>query len=356
MEMKVIGFLAAATVLMVLGCDKSTTEENRATGQASKSLRLSTDVFLDIGAQPNDVPDAVLNVTKCVAVFPQSPAALVEGTLSCRESHDRWQPPRNATLSRNRESIRSAGDLIVFVVGDAVARRVAAVGELNIGPSNAAQGPTLHDTITITDADLRHDLLLYHHGNGKVGGSFFTGEIHTLPNPQTGSDAESFTGAVASYFNSIMPVGIVVHHSATLRETRNVPSDVREVDHFHSERGFAIFCGGKQFHVAYHYLILRDGKVQAGRPERCEGAHSEGYNSYLGISLVGDFSSKDNPRGMKGPVRPNAQQLAALESLSRQLMAKYRIPLNRVVRHSDVARTECPGNRFPFREFLRNLQ
>jgi hypothetical protein len=355
--MKVLGLLTAAAVLLVLGCGESSRQAQLATvSKVRNILPHSIDVFRKIGAQPNDVPDAVLNVTKCVAVFPEKPTALVEGTLSCRESHDRWLAPRTATLARNREPLRPAGDLIVLVVGDAAARRVASVGELDINSSNSARGPTLHDTVTITDADLRHDVLLYQRMRGKVGGLFFAGQIHSVSGAQYGSDADSFRDAVTAYFNSITPVGIIVHHSATLRETHNVPNDVREVDRFHSERGFAVFCEGKQFHVAYHYLILRDGEVQAGRPERCEGAHSEGYNSYLGISLVGDFSSKDNPRGKKGPVRPNAQQLAALESLSRQLMAKYHIPLNRVLRHSDVARTECPGDRFPFRELLRKLQ
>lgn len=354
--MKVLGFLAAAAVLLVLGCAPSSRQEELATSRkVSRVLALTTNILRKIAAQPNEVPDAVLNVTKCVAVFPQSPAALAEGTLSCRETHDQWLAPRRATLAMNSGSTGQPGDLLVFVVGDA-AVRLAQMGRLNIERSNAARGPTLHDNVTVTDADLKHDVLIYHHIRGRVDGFFFTGQMRTLADKQNGSDAESFTEAVTAYFNSITPVGIIVHHSATLRETHNPPSDVRELDRFHSERGFAIFCEGKQFHVAYHYLILPDGKVQSGRPERCEGAHSEGYNSYLGISLVGDFSSKDNPHGNKGPVRPSAQQLAALEELSRRLMAKYRIPLNRVLRHSDVARTECPGDRFPFQEFLRKLQ
>jgi N-acetyl-anhydromuramyl-L-alanine amidase AmpD len=130
---------------------------------------------------------------------------------------------------------------------------------------------------------------------------------------------------------------------------------VREVDRFHAKKAFEILCEGRRYHVAYHYLILPNGQTQAGRPERCEGAHAEGYNAYLGISVVGDFSSRDNPRGQHGSMRPTKQQFASLVMLSRQLRARYHIPLHRVVRHSDVARTECPGDRFPFRQFLAEL-
>src|SRR4029079_4106296 len=104
---------------------------------------------------------------------------------------------------------------------------------------------------------------------------------------------------------------------------------------FHRARGFDIRCQGREYHVAYHYLILPDGTVESGRPERCQGAHAKGYNSYLGIAVVGEFSSPDNPDGSKGPQVPTDAQMKALTRLSREIMEKYNLPLQRVLRHTD---------------------
>jgi N-acetyl-anhydromuramyl-L-alanine amidase AmpD len=159
-----------------------------------------------------------------------------------------------------------------------------------------------------------------------------------------------------SLFNRIVPTGIVIHHTAVLPMATAPPANTGEVDRYHESRGFEIVCEGRVYHVAYHYLILPDGRVQAGRPERCEGAHARGYNSYLGISVVGDFSSRDNPSGSKGLIRPSEAQIASLVRLCRELRTRYRIPLQHIVRHSDISSTQCPGDRFPFAPLLGKLQ
>jgi len=169
------------------------------------------------------------------------------------------------------------------------------------------------------------------------------------------SSARAVVNSVTSYFNSITPAGIILHHTAVLPGDESVPSNTGEIDEFHRLRGFDIRCQGREYHVAYHYLILPDGTVMTGRPERCQGAHAKGYNSYLGIALVGDFSSTDNPDGSKGPPVPTDAQMRALTKLCRELMEKYHIPLQHVMRHNDVARTRCPGDRFPFAILLRDL-
>jgi len=76
----------------------------------------------------------------------------------------------------------------------------------------------------------------------------------------------------------------------------------------------------------------------------------------LGISLVGDFSSEDNPTGKKGPIKPSAQQIASLVRLCRRLRRRYNVPLQHIIRHSDIASTQCPGDRFPFKSVLDQLQ
>jgi hypothetical protein len=260
--------------------------------------------------------------------------------------------PRPVSLAVRGGTTESTSDLLIFVVGETGTRSLMA-GRLTLNSASAGPGPTLHDSVTVTDADLRHEVLLYQLTAKNLETARLEGEIRLGP---AAPPATGFTETVTAFFNAITPIGIIVHHSATLGPQSSVPNSVRDVDRFHSEKGFDILCDGKRFHVAYHFLILPDGKVQTGRPERCEGAHSPGYNSYLGISIVGDFSSKDNPSGRKGLIRPTARQMASLVKLSRQLMSRYHIPLNRVLRHSDVASTECPGDRFPFRAFLGELR
>jgi N-acetylmuramoyl-L-alanine amidase len=145
-----------------------------------------------------------------------------------------------------------------------------------------------------------------------------------------------------------VPTGIIIHHTATIPSKGKVPASASEVDQYHQTRGFNVLCFGREYHVAYHYLVLPDGKIQQGRPERCEGAHAPGYNSYLGISVAGDFSSVDNRRGSKGLPRPTQKQIKSLIELCRKLRQQYNIPLQHILRHSDVAPTKCPGDRFPF--------
>ena len=167
-----------------------------------------------------------------------------------------------------------------------------------------------------------------------------------------------------SYSNTITPEGIIIHHSSTLPPLVQLFGATRERltwdldtwDEFHQERGFKIFYWGRVYHIGYHYLILPDGTIKQGRPERCLGAHARGFNSYLGIVLVGDFSSRHNPAGQNGPMQPTVQQMHSLVVLCRQLRDRYHIPSNRILRHRDVTRTECPGDRFPFSELVGQLQ
>ncbi len=167
-----------------------------------------------------------------------------------------------------------------------------------------------------------------------------------------------------SYGNSITPQGIVIHHSSVMpaiippgaQAYGRTPSDLGAWDEFHRIRGFSVFYWGHFYHLGYHYMIFPDGTVKPGRPEHCVGAHAKGFNSYLGIVLVGDFSSKSNPTGDEALARPTAEQMRALVSLSRQLRHRYSIPMSHIFRHSDIARTLCPGDRFPYGEFLRQIQ
>jgi len=310
----------------------------------------------------NVVPDAVLNSTKCVVVIPSITGKTVNvsagGVASCREGADSWSDP--AFVKFKGRAHRT--DLLVFVLSDMGVRALRS-GELQIGGQKWAAAPLVNTTPVTTQVELTAELLTYEGAAGMLSSSEARGVIRRdadtsdrVHNAMPRKTIEKYLSSVVSFFNTITATGIVIHHTAVLPGENTVPRRERDIDKYHQARGFEILCFGRIYHVAYHYLIMINGSVQPGRPERCEGAHAQGYNSYLGISVVGDFSSEDNPTGEKGPIRPTAKQIASLIQLCRRLKDRYHIPLQHIVRHSDISSTRCPGDRFPFRSVLDQLQ
>jgi N-acetylmuramoyl-L-alanine amidase len=236
-------------------------------------------------------------------------------------------------------------------------------GDLHIGGQKRVAAPLVGTTPVTTQVELAAELLTYEGAAGMLSSSEASGVIRgdantsdPIYNAVPRKTTEKYLSSVVSFFNTITATGIVIHHTAVIPGENTAPRSERDIDKYHRARGFEILCFGRVYHVAYHYLIMPNGKVKGGRPERCEGAHAEGYNSYLGISVVGDFSSEDNPTGKKGPPRPSAKQMASLIQLCRRLKDRYNIPLQHIVRHSDISSTKCPGDRFPFRSILDQLQ
>lgn len=85
---------------------------------------------------------------------------------------------------------------------------------------------------------------------------------------------------------------LVVHVTAT---PPRLDIGAAEVNVMHRQRGFSS--------IGYHYVIRRDGTVEAGRPESQIGAHVAGFNSVtLGISLVGGIDNQ-------GRAQDNATQM-----------------------------------------------
>ena len=138
---------------------------------------------------------------------------------------------------------------------------------------------------------------------------------------------------------------IVIHHSATTK------GNARTLDRIHRKRGFTNGLG-------YHFVIdngtvgRRDGQIEVGRrwTRQEKGAHCDagGMNDHgIGICLVGDFTTRP----------PSAAEMRSLLALVNSLRRYYRIPPSRVIRHRDVAgkHTACPGDRFPWVEFKRQL-
>lgn len=163
--------------------------------------------------------------------------------------------------------------------------------------------------------------------------------------------------AFASYRNYIRPAGIIVHHSAIPLSMGGNESPAALIDRIHRKRGFGAFYLGRYYYIGYHYLILPDGTVVQGRPEHCRGAHADGYNSYVGISLIGNFSSKDSGFLNEGPRHVTDAQLKSLTDLCRRLQEKHGLPLDNINSHHDVnPDTECPGENFPLEQLINTLK
>lgn len=310
------------------------------------------------------LPDAVLNATRCfVFAVPNRAEALT----SCRSGaapYD-WGTPELMWMQGAQPPDTA---LLILVLSKRAAEALTG-GALDLASFKTARGKTLSDSALLTERDLGYDVITYSYAQGTITGiqltlKFTRMELVRKGIPANGRRATSkeealrkdYVDWVQSYFNTITPSGIIIHHSATIPGTGRVPDGKEEIDEYHAERGMQIECFGREYHVAYHYIIFPNGKIESGRPERCEGAHARGYNSYLGISLVGDFSSKDNTKGDKGPSQPTARQMKALIHLTRALQEKYNIPVHRILRHSDVAPTLCPGDRFAFKTYLEALE
>jgi hypothetical protein len=296
-------------------------------------------------APQSSVPDAILNRTRCFLLIPAQQRI---GLSSCRSETNaaKWSAP---SFFSSEGQLPTKNEML-FLISDRAAR-ASEGGTVDLSSYSVSPGKTSSDAPLLTDSELAFDVVSYTIEQGRVAGAALPSRrltFSTVANLHT-KGADDYQQWVQSYFNAITPTGIIIHHSAMLPSTKKVPTDVNEIDSYHTGRGFDIECLGHEYHVAYHFLIMPDGQIKAGRPERCQGAHARAYNSYIGISLVGDFSSKESPTG------PTPQQLKSLLELTKGLQHRYKIPVQRILRHSDVASTECPGDRFAFKAFLLSL-
>ena len=116
---------------------------------------------------------------------------------------------------------------------------------------------------------------------------------------------------------------IVVHHSASPRETTTAAL----IDGWHRAREWD--------GIGYHYVIEADGRIVPGRPLDVVGAHVAGQNQLsVGICVVGD-----NTRSGEEWSGPQSRALGVLVTALDNVLGR---PLM-VVRHCDLAATQCPG-------------
>ncbi|MDD5109389.1 MAG: N-acetylmuramoyl-L-alanine amidase [Candidatus Omnitrophica bacterium] len=137
---------------------------------------------------------------------------------------------------------------------------------------------------------------------------------------------------------------IIIHHSATDE------GNSLNFNKLHKRKGWA--------GIGYDFVIdngtdgKKNGQIEATprwiKQQKGAHCHASDMNSKgIGICLVGNFSKS----------RVSEKQMDALVYLVNILREYYRIPEGRIMGHGQVpgARTECPGNYFPWGEFNNKL-
>jgi N-acetylmuramoyl-L-alanine amidase len=102
---------------------------------------------------------------------------------------------------------------------------------------------------------------------------------------------------------------IIIHCSATGPQMDIGRAEIR--DWHINDRGFT--------DIGYHYVIRRNGSVEAGRPLDQVGAHTQGHNQHsIGICMVGGINRAGQP-----DCNFTAAQWAALHDLVSDLVEQY---------------------------------
>ncbi|MFN0198672.1 MAG: peptidoglycan recognition family protein [Planctomycetaceae bacterium] len=135
---------------------------------------------------------------------------------------------------------------------------------------------------------------------------------------------------------------IVLHHTASN------DGSVESIHDTHLQRKDS--DGNPWLGIGYHFVIgngkgMGDGVIEPTFrwKQQMHGAHAgeREYNQQgIGIVLVGNFD--EHP--------PSSAQLAAVKRLVRTLKTEYNVTSDRVVGHSKVKSTNCPGKYFPLAE------
>ena len=120
---------------------------------------------------------------------------------------------------------------------------------------------------------------------------------------------------------------VIVHSSAT-RPAQNFCAE--DIKRWHTDKGW--------LDIGYHYVIRRDGLIEAGRDEEKIGAHAKGHNNEsIGVCLIGGTDEKGRP-----DANFTIHQYVSLLELLNAMIKKY--PDATVLGHRDLPRVNkaCP--------------
>ena len=120
---------------------------------------------------------------------------------------------------------------------------------------------------------------------------------------------------------------VIIHCSATYPD---MDIGVAEIRKWHKDRGWS--------DVGYHWILKRDGTVEAGRPEEIIGAHAKNYNSdSIGICMVGGKAHTG-----KQANNFTREQWRSLPLLLEQLKTNYFLIDKDICGHNEVSQKDCP--------------
>lgn len=132
---------------------------------------------------------------------------------------------------------------------------------------------------------------------------------------------------------------ITIHCSAT-KPTSDIGA--KEITAMHKQRGFRT--------IGYHYVIRRDGSVEAGRPDGETGAHVEGFNKdNLGVCLIGGVNAKGKPEN-----NYTDAQFASLSKLIDRLKAVYKLTNAEIKGHRDWFGDANKDGKIDSRDWLKD--
>lgn len=139
------------------------------------------------------------------------------------------------------------------------------------------------------------------------------------------------------------PTVLVVHHALHDNCT------IQDVHRWHLNNGWA-GCG-------YHYFISRAGKIYRGRPENAVGAHEPAVNwKSISVCLEGCYQDYVvNGRVLTQKEVPIVQY-DALISLAKDIKSRLSIDINNLKKHNHYSPKLCPGNYFPWNDFISEFQ
>ena len=135
-------------------------------------------------------------------------------------------------------------------------------------------------------------------------------------------------------------ITLIIIHCSGVRPGQR--SGVKEIDRWHRARGWKYGCG-------YHFVVRRDGTVEAGRPVEMIGAHCQYHNAHsIGVCYEGGLDTEGLPEDTRTTL-----QKRVLRALLKELHAKY--PKALIVGHNVFDPTKaCPC--FDAREAYQDLQ
>jgi N-acetylmuramoyl-L-alanine amidase len=119
---------------------------------------------------------------------------------------------------------------------------------------------------------------------------------------------------------------VIIHCSATPEGRYH---DVDDIRRWHLARGWS--------DIGYHYVILLDGTIQAGRPVRRSGAHCRGQNSQsIGICYIGGTDALNSPKDTRTPEQRSS--LKTLVSNLKRLHGHFTVH-----GHNEYSSKACPS-------------